>query len=199
MINFNDNILCVLDVETTGREPEFHEICQLALVPLDPTTLDPHPQMKPFVRTVRPEYQNRIEKEAMRVHGIPMDVLSQSPNQEQTIEDFRLWFEALGLGLNKRLIPLCQNSPFDIGFMKHWLGIEQYAEIFSHRGRDTMHLAASINDCRSYAGEPVPFKWLGLKELADHFGIPLVGHHDALADCLVTAKIYRELLKMMAN
>lgn len=197
MINFNDNLLCVLDVETTGREPDYHEIVQIAILPLDPVSLEPHSFYKPFVRTLCPDHPARAESEAMAVHKIPWDVLYQSPSQDQTREDLVDWFESLELGQPKRLIPLCQNSPFDIGFTKYWMGIEMHAEVFYRRGRDTMYLAAAINDARSFSGEPVPFKYVGLKDLADYFGIPLVGHHDALADCLVTAKIYRELLKML--
>ena len=35
MIHLNGNILCAVDVETTGLEVGFHEIWQIAVLPLD--------------------------------------------------------------------------------------------------------------------------------------------------------------------
>lgn len=196
MIQFNEHILAVLDVETTGRDCAYHDIVQVAILPLEPTNLDPHPDFGMFYQNLQPLHPERVEPIAMQVNGLDLEELKLSPHPEEVAEVLLNWYRAMNLPLGKRLLPLCQNSSFDISFMQQWLGIELFGEIFSRRGRDTMYLASGIQDKFSWAGLPLPFNELGLKPLCDHFGINIEGHHDALADCLATAKLYRELLRM---
>ena len=40
MQHLNGNLLCAVDIETTGLEPNYHEIWQLCVLPLD-SNIDP--------------------------------------------------------------------------------------------------------------------------------------------------------------
>jgi DNA polymerase III epsilon subunit-like protein len=195
MNHLNGHLLTVMDVETTGRRAGYHDIVQIALLPLEPTTLEPHPKYQPFYQNIRPEHPERIEPEAMAVNGLDLDDLMVCPTGEQVEDALMNWFKGLGLPVGKRLIPLCQNSPFDVGFMSAWLGVDLYGRIFSRRGRDTMHFAIAINDREAFNGFGVPFHEVGLKPLCKKFGINIDNHHDAMADCIATARLYRELLR----
>lgn len=196
MIQLNENVLTVMDVETTGREAGYHDVVQVALLPLEPHTLEPHPKYRPFYQNICPDHPERAEPEAMAVNGLDMDELLMCPTREQVEDALIQWQRDLQLPLGKRIVPLCQNSSFDVGFMQKFLGIELFSQIFSRRGRDTMYLAASLNDRASFLGFAVPFHEVGLKPLCKHFGINIDNHHDAMADCLATAQLYRELLRM---
>lgn len=195
MINFNEHVLTVMDIETTGLQFDFHDIIQIALLPLDPVTLDPHPTYGPFYQNICPINPDRVNPVAMKVNGLNMDDLLQCPTIDQVEDSLITWFDNLNLPLGKRLIPLCQNSPFDIGFVRNWLGVDLYEGIFSRRGRDTMFLANGINDREQFRGFAAPFTEIGLKPLCNKFGIEIGGHHDALQDCIATGKLYRELLR----
>ena len=195
MLHLNENILTAMDVETTGREAGFNDVVQIALLPLDETTLDPHPKFPPFYQNICPTNPDRVEAEAMKVNGLDIEELMQCPSADQVADMMIDWKDGLGLFKGKRLIPLCQNSPFDIAFVKAWLGNDLYDTIFSRRGRDTMYLASGINDAFAWKGQELPFHQVGLKSLCKKFGIDIDGHHDALADCIATAKLYRELLR----
>ena len=98
--------------------------------------------------------------------------------------------------MGKKLIYLTQNGVFDIPFTKHWLGIRGFEKYFHRRGRDTMFMALGLNDAAAWKNQPIPFHRVGLKYLCKTFGIQLDHHHDSLADCIATAKVYRELLRM---
>jgi DNA polymerase III epsilon subunit-like protein len=189
MLSLDGNTLTVFDVETTGDEPGFHEIIQLAIVP------DGH---RPFHCMVRPEFPERAVPEAMAAHGIPMDTLLTAPSKEDVLEALEEWYVGLRLPMTRRLATLCQNAAFDVPFMKSFMGTKQYDRMFTRHVRDSMCLALGINDAAAIAGEPLPFGYVGLKPLCQHFGIDIGQHHDALADCVATRKVYQELLRMMS-
>lgn len=196
MIQLNENLLAVLDLETTGLMPGYHDVVQIAVLPLEPITLEPHPKYRPFYQNIQPRNPHRAEPKAMEVNGLDMDELMQCPTAEQVEDALITWFAGLQLPVGKRIVTLCQNSPFDLGFMRAWLGIEGFESIFSRRGRDTMYLASGIIDSEQFRGFQAPFNEVGLKQLCKHFGISLDNHHDAMADCIATAAVYRELLRL---
>lgn len=193
MIHFNRNLLTVVDFETTGRDCAFHDVVQVSVMPVDDNLV---PYGRPFYQNVRPVHPARAQDEAMRVHGIPMDELMLCPEKSMVADAFVEWFRGLDLPVGKRLIPLTHNSPFDVPFFQQFLGVDLYYEHFTRRGRDTMYMALGINDHFAYRGLALPFNECGLKPLCKHFGIDISGHHDALADCIATVKVYEELLRM---
>ena len=131
----------------------------------------------------------------MKTNRLSLDELAVCPDKWQVADCFEEWWVGLNLPMDRKIIPLTHNGPFDIPFLKHWLGVRGYDRYFNRRGRDTMFFAASLNDQAAWKNLPIPFRRVGLKDLCQVFGIPLDNHHDALADCLATAKIYKELLR----
>lgn len=194
MLTMNHNLLCALDTETTGLEDGYHDLVQVAIVPLD-CNLDPM-DVSPFYMDIRPNHPERADPEAMAVNGLSMDHLMGCPFDYQVAECLDEWFRGLNLPMYKKMIYLTQNAPFDIPYMKKWLGIQGFEKYFHRRGRDTMFLALGKNDEAAWKNQPIPFKYVGLKHLCETLGVPLDNHHDALADCLATARVYRELLRM---
>lgn len=193
MLNMNGNVLAAVDVETTGLLDAYHDLIQVAVLPLD-HNLDPLP-VAPFYANLRPLHPERADPEAMKVNGLDMADLMLAPSAVQVADHFDEWFERLNIGVFKKLVYLTQNAPFDVSFLRQWLGIQGFEKYFTRRGRDTMFTALSINDKAVWRNQAIPFSRVGLKDLCQHFGIPLDNHHDALADCIATAKVYRELLR----
>ena len=104
------------------------------------------------------------------------------------------WFGRLELPRAKSLIPLAQNWAFESGFLKAWLGEELAAELFHSHARDTMLLAIMKNDEAAFRGEVLPFNRVGLGALCNRLGIVNTKAHDALADCIAEAQVYRALI-----
>jgi DNA polymerase III epsilon subunit-like protein len=67
-------------------------------------------------------------------------------------------------------------------------------EIIGDDYRDSMVSANFVNDVYDSINEPCPFPKINLKYLASTLKIEHKGAHNALADCLVTAEIYKRLL-----
>lgn len=195
LVTLNHNLLCALDLETTGLVAGYHEIVQICVLPLN-SDFDPVEEMSPFYMKMRPLHPDRIDPYAMKVNGLDPQDLAACPEPYQVIEVFDDWFQGLGLPQNKRLAYLTQNAPFDIAFMKLWLGHEGFDRYFLRRGRDTMFFAQGINDAAAFRAQPLPFSSVSLKGLCNKLGVQLDQHHDALADCLATAKVYKELLRL---
>ncbi len=190
MIDLRGDLLAAIDFETTGRLAGFHEPCQVAVVPLC-AALRPISGVRPFVSLIRPEYPERREPEAMRVHGIPLDMLMDAPSQDDVADRLHSWAKRLA---STRLVPLAHNWAFEAGFLAHWLGTDRVGQVFAPQARDAMLTALAINDRAAACGDRVPFRRVGLDALARHFKIKNQRPHDAYWDALVEAEVFRCLL-----
>ncbi len=192
--NLNGNPLAVVDVETTGRIGGFHEIVQIAIVPL---TLDFEvANLTPFYHNIRPNYPERIEPGAMKVNGINVDdLLINAPTQERVLDYLLEWFSNLPLGFRRRLTPIAHNWAFERSFLTPWMGPELMNSVFFPHPRDTMIFAIMLNDRASLMGKELPFPRVGLINMCRYYDIPLDNAHDALADCIATGKLYGNLMR----
>ena len=196
LLTLDGNLMAAVDIETTGLLAGFHEVIQIAVQPLD-AHLEPLKDVLPFYTNIQPEHFNRINNESMRVHGINLTDLRTAALDKWKVADlFDDWVQKLDLPYRKSLIPLAHNWAFESGFLKHWLGLESFNQLFHPHPRDTMILALSIADRAAFRGEDSPFNRYGLKSLCNTLGIPFIGHHDALADALATAQLYRTLMTL---
>jgi DNA polymerase III epsilon subunit-like protein len=191
--------LCAIDVETTGVDPDYHEIIQIAIVPLN-SDIVPNETIPVFYTNIAPEHIERAEVSALRTNGLDLPSLaSTAPHSETVIQMLEDWFSSLPVEPGKRIIPLAHNYRFEHDFLSRWLGISLYDQFFHGHTRDSMHLASSINDRYALRGKTPPFRGLALGKLCKHFGIVNHNAHDALADSLTCAKVYRELMRLDFN
>ncbi|MEA1999830.1 MAG: 3'-5' exonuclease [Euryarchaeota archaeon] len=195
MITLNGNVLCAIDVETTGLNPGFHEITQVCFLPLD-NNLKPRKDIVPFDLWLKIDHEERIDWSALKLSKINF-----FKHQQQAIDKYRAadlfedWVEKLKLPINKRISPLAHNWPFDRAFIWDWLQPTGFGTYIDGRFRDSMSLAISINDIYERMAEPVPFPKVNLSYLCSMLKIPHEGAHTAINDCVVTAEAYKELIK----
>lgn len=192
--NLNGHIPCAVDVETTGLLAGYDEIIQIAVVPLDQNF---EPQGKFFYLNMLPDNPERLTDEAQNKHGITIDDLSDCVSQSRGVELFDEWFHNLNLPINKRLVPIAHNWAFERGFLIHWLGLEGLNYSWHCHPRDTMVMAAMINDLYTWHGRKYPFSKLNLKSLCNKFDIQLDNAHNALADSLATARLFASFLRFL--
>ena len=183
MINLNGNKLCVVDVETTGSNPEDYEVIQICLVPLEGPSICLH------VKPTRP-----VQLEAMVIHGI-------DPNQciysrEDCVDIICDWYYGLSLPLNRRLTLVAHNFIFEYGFLIKFFGVQLYDKLFHYLPRDTMQMALHKNDQAAYKNLTPPFERVSLHYLCNYFNIENQKPHDAYYDCLAEAELYKKLLEM---
>lgn len=197
--NLMGNPLAVVDVETTGVIGGYHEIIQIAIVPLN-IDMEIADAIKPFYTNIRPTYPERSMEGAERVHGINMDdLIANAPTQDRALEYLLEWFSKLPLGHRRRLTPIAHNWGFERSFLVPWLGPELFNNMFVPLPRDTMIFATMLNDHAAMMGRDLPFPRVGLTTITKQFGIELEDAHDALADCVATAKLYSALMRMLVS
>ena len=196
LVHLNGCLMAAVDLETTGTRPGWHEIVQIAVVPLD-SDFKPLAAVRPFYTLVKPEHPERESEAAKQKHKIPMsELLLHAPEATRVADWLFDWFLALKLPFKKCLVPLAHNWAFESSFLKAWLGVEQTDLIFHSHARDGMLYAIALNDKAAFAGEPVPFPRVGLGPMCAKLGIVNTNPHDALADCLAEAEVYHTLLRM---
>ena len=197
MIHFNGDLLCAVDVETTGLKAGYHDVIQVCILPLD-SNIQPYKKILPFYVDLRPKFPENADPIAMRVHRKTMSYLTLHGIEPYRAADlFDEWFAKLGLALRKRIIPLGASCGFDEGFLRDWLGDETYDQYFSFKRRDIQTVANFLNDRAGFKGEPAPFPKVNVTYLASQLEISHSRAHDAQQDCLVEAEIYRRMVRLL--
>lgn len=191
--HWHGNLLCAIDLETTGIDLATSEVVQIAIVPLG-QDLRPAPNLDPFVSYVQPE--SGSDPDAALVHGIPEEVLALAPSRSRVIDRLIKWVNSLGLVFDRRLMMLAHNGCFENRFLNKFLGTDLYNQIFNANSRDSMFLAIGINDLAVAQGKQPPFERVNMSWLCNHFNITNPKAHDAYFDALACAELYRKLLQM---
>lgn len=191
MKHLKNNVIASIDFETTGTDPAQHEIVQVGIVPLD-SRLQP---LEPFFyRNIRPLHPDRCDPKALSINGLTLDILAEEADATRVAELFEEWFATLGLPVGGRLIPLAHNYVFEHGFLSTWLGPAARDAFFHYHSRDAQQLALAIKDQCALTGRPVPFDSVSLDSLCETYHVVNEKPHDALADALAEAELYRRML-----
>lgn len=199
MQHWNNKMMAVMDTETTGLDPNFHEMVQLCIIPLD-ANFNPLKGVIPFYVNLKPNFPERVDAKALEVNKMDMaKIMTEGFDRDKAIDMLIEWYKKLGIrgnayGNPNKIMPLGQNYQFDKAFIQAWLGVELYNELFDYHYRDTMCSALYLNDRAGMRAEKVPFPKVNLQYLATTLGIKSERAHDALSDCLVTAEVYKKLM-----
>lgn len=197
-LHLDGNVLAAVDVETSGKQPGYHEVVQIGIQVLD-GQLNPHTDFKRpvFYLDIKPNFPERCDDMATQIHGLDTKYLLNHATESDLAADLLLeWYEELELPFGKTLIPLAHAWASDSAWLKAWIGVEATGVIFHSHARDTLAFACLLNDKAAYRGEEAPFKYLSLKYICEVLGIKHEKSHDALADAVMTAEAYKLMLQM---
>ena len=195
LVHLNGNLMAAMDYETTGLIPNWHEIIQVAILPLD-ADLRPSKLIRPFYHNIAPVYPERQQHGAGDVHKLDLNWLKENaPSQERVADLLVDWWEKLDLPMGRKIVSLAHQYEFEASFGRAWLGHDMFNDLFHWSARDGMRLAISMNDRAAFAGETIPFDGVGLNPLCKKLGIVNENPHDALSDCYAEAGVYRSLLQ----
>lgn len=201
MKHYNENILCAIDVETTGLNPRVHEMVQIAILPLD-TRFKMLTDIVPFNIYLRPYRPQCADPVAMKVNGLQIPkLLRDGFGYEESLNLFEKWFDQLNLrphadGAPRQIMPLGHNYGFDKSFIVAWMGQEMYDRHFHWHIRDTLSAASYLKDRFGLFGYKDPLPKISLSYLCTCLKIKRQRKHDALQDCVATAEVYRKITKL---
>ena len=198
MQHWNLHQMCAIDIETSGLDPRWDQILQIAIVPLD-SNIQQRKDIAPLNLFIRPENPELVSRAALKVNRIDLEKITRYGHDIEKAKDMLdNWVNKLKLthtiyGNRKRILPLAQNWPFDSAFIKNWLGPDHFSEVFDSRYRDTQTVVEYLNDRAAMHADKVPFSKVNLAWICKQLGVVNRSSHDALYDCLATAECYRIL------
>jgi DNA polymerase III, epsilon subunit and related 3''-5'' exonucleases len=171
MTSWREASFAVVDLETTGLDPQTHEVLSVGVVPVDGGRII---LGRSFYSTVRPLVAP--DSRTVVIHGIrPVDAAAARPADEVARE----LVEQLG----DRIL-VAHVVDVERGFLTEWLRDAGYQ---SGRVVDT-DILARVVICRR--GGPLVATHVGLGAAAAHFGLPEHRRHHALGDALTTAQLF---------
>ena len=137
--------LVVIDLETSGLDPQAFGILQIGAMPLDPDSAEK------FERHVRHEWWMPWEEGAAKVHGITRAEASDQRRYTDTvaIDELLDWLEDKALGdLGGRAIIAGVSPRFDRDFLRAVAEggdmVDRFDRLISHRTFDLHTLAAAV-------------------------------------------------------
>jgi len=207
-VHLNGDIVCAIDTETTGLDCDYHEMIQVAIVPLG-VNFEVDESIDPFYATIKPEYPGRWDDGAARVNGLREVSANHGLDKYLVLDQFIDWFHELPLAetksppYHKRIVPLVKNWAFDRGFLRKWFSVlddeDGYAfdkYINSRVARDLQPVVHYLNDLAYGNVMELPFNKASLGYVCKRLDINADGAHDALTDAIMTAKAYSRLINM---
>lgn len=194
MLHLNGNLLCVVDVETTGKEVGKHDITEIAIVPLN-HLIEPYKKYRPFHMKLKPRRPENTDPMALGKVGHKLaDLILDGFDPWKAADLLEEWFIRLNLPMKHSIVPLAHNWPFDREFIKEWLGPTTFEFIFHGHYRDTMQIAAFLNDRAYDKKQTYEYSKIGLEALCARLCVENKMPHRALYDCLATAEIYKKFV-----
>ena len=124
-LHLDGNVLAAVDVETSGKQPGYHEVVQIGIQVLD-GELRPHMDFKRpiFYLDIKPNFPERCDAMATQIHGLDTKYLLNHATESDLAADLLLeWYEELGLPFGKTLIPLAHNWACSSAWLQAWIGV----------------------------------------------------------------------------
>mgnify|MGYP000651199779 FL=1 len=160
-----------LDTETTGLEPKLgHRIIEIAAVEM----LDRRPTGRRLHHYLNPERES--EAGALQVHGLTREFLQDKQKFRDITQELLEFIDGAEL--------IMHNTPFDVGFLDHELGLAELQPLrsYCHTITDTLKMAKDLH----------PGKKNNLDALCERYQVDNARRtlHGALLDAELLAEIY---------
>ena len=165
---------CIIDLETTGLDPEYSEIIEFASIRVRNNRI-----VDTFSRLVKPKEE--IDDFVQRLTGITNEMVADAESVETVLPEF--------LNFISEDIVIGHNVNFDINFIYDGF-MELKKTPFSSDFVDTMRVSRYV----------IPeLKHHRLKDLVKEFGIAHENAHRALGDCQATFEVIQNLQKLISE
>lgn len=164
----------IIDLETTGLDPEFDEIIEMSALKIKNNEIVDH-----FSTLIQPEYE--IDDFITELTGITHEMLENAPLLEEKIADF--------INFIDNDIIVGHNVNFDINFLyDNYLRLEN--KELKNDYIDTMRLSKNfLKELNHHR----------LIDLVDYYNINVEGFHRAMLDCKSTFDIYNNIKADIIN
>lgn len=169
--NYNEYV--IIDIETTGLDPQKDKIIELAGIKIKDNKI-----IEEYSSLINPEIE--ISDFITKLTGITNDMVEQAPIIENELKHF---LDFIGNNL-----VIGHNVNFDINFI-YDNNFKYYHSIFDNNYLDTLRMSKKLIHLENHK----------LKTLANAFNIDYKDAHRALRDCDITFDVYNALKELNIN
>lgn len=196
MIHLNSNLLCAVDVLTTGPKPFHDDLIEICFLPLD-FALNPHTKHLPFHLKIKPRRPENIDIKNIKMpKPVIVDHMINGYDADSAADLFDEWFSKLKLKEGKKIVSLGFHWGQNIPFLMDWLGYENMTYRISREYRDIMTVGLFLNDKADNRIEQIPFPKVEFNFLCNYLNIELTNKENCLARTLLILKCYRKMLTL---
>jgi hypothetical protein len=200
LMNFNGNKLCAISITYSGINPNFHEICEIGIVPMN-YNFDRDRRFNPLYLTIKStnfelydsQTANISKKDFIKIQSTGVDSLDAYDHIMKYIKSLKL--KKTKFGTDRRIIPLVYNYGLFYSLMTSTFGPIAFQDMFHHWYRDLLPVAAAIQDyqVRKMVKE-LAFPKLDLGYISCQLSIPNRSLKGVLPTCVKIQRCYKKIV-----
>lgn len=178
-IDFRVRNLLFVDLETTGLNPDVHEIIEVGCLLVNGKNLK---VISEYSAKIKPKHINTATPKAIEVSGYIPLLWENAKSEEEVLGDLvRLAPNAIVVGWK---------VDFDWWFLEHAFERHRISYDFDYHLIDVIPLAYA------YFRKREGINGLGLRKVAAYFKIKMEEQHDALGDIKGTYRVFKKLMSI---
>lgn len=193
MVQLNSNLLCAVEVLTTGPTPNVHDIFQISIVPLDNFYKPLKAGIMPFSTTLRPH--DPTVRDRSHISELEMAKATRGLEPFTACDIFQRWFQKWELPEGKKLQVISYDWPTKAKFLEAWLQPDIFHEHFHEWYRDLLPVSMYLNDCAEMNIEAIPFPKNKFTFICSRLNLPFTDRNDSLENAVQIAAAYERILK----
>lgn len=201
MKHLNDNVLCAIDIATTGKLPGFHDLIEVSIVPTHGFEINK--KILPFNMTIMPKRPENLGSINIRARSLVIKQNTTGAIDPYTaVTMFEHWYKKLELRTRKHIVPLAFAWHLQAPFLIDWFSSSDEGDIYFYDyfdrlyHRDILAVANYWNDVAYCKSEHFPFTKQRLHLLAIKMGVPWVHPSTTLSRCFTIIEIYKKLMDL---
>ncbi len=197
MKHLNSNKLCSVNFRTTGPIPRYHDLIEIAVIPIE--GLKPDKSILPFNMLIQPQHPDTAGRSISK-KDFPQYMGARPPFEVMGL--FEKWYKKLNLRSMKRIIPvgykLYELRPFLIEAMGWSETGENYIDEFFdfNQARNMETLTHYWNDLAWRNKEPYPFHKHDRTYAAHRLGFVYDQYRTTLSDAFMTIETWGRITNL---
>ena len=198
LLSLNSNILCVVDMVTTGPKAGYDNLLEICVYPLN-SDLKQYKKILPFTMILSPKRPENIDLERLDKYMLNRhrlyEMVQKGTDAYVAADRFDSWFEKIRLREGKKLSILSYDWPNKKSFLEDWLGELTYQRYFDYRYRDLLPVSLFCNDCAEFKVEQIPYPKQNLAHLMSQTHTEHEKRmNDPLLNCVAIAECYKRMI-----